>query len=93
MNNEGFGVDRSKIDEDFGIDRSKIYRRNSPETRAIIGLRATAVDAAILRGDLPPLLDLTEGGRARGWLGQQLVDLQKQRLAKALDKKAKAQRD
>ena len=55
--------------ETYGIDPAKIYRRYSPETQKILGLKRTAIDAAIKNGDLPEPLPLTEHGSACGWLG------------------------
>lgn len=69
--------------EDFGIKPHDIYRISAPETRRIIGLKPTQIAEALKRGDLPPTVALTDNGRARGWLGVQLIELQRQRLAKA----------
>ena len=70
-------------DETFGIQPHDIYRLNDPKTRRIIGLKPTQIAEAIKRGDLPPTVALTDSGRARGWLGVQLIELQAERLAKA----------
>jgi prophage regulatory protein len=55
-----------------------------------VGLRSTAIDAAIERGDFPPPIPL--GPRAVGWLGSELAAWQQARVAKrdALVKSIKA---
>jgi predicted DNA-binding transcriptional regulator AlpA len=60
-----------------------VYRRSSPIARAVIGLGDTQTDEAIANGELPPPVKLTESGRATGWIGAQLIELQRKRLAKA----------
>jgi hypothetical protein len=60
------------------------YRRHGPVAKGVIGLEDTQIDDKIKNGELPPLVKAFESGRARGWLGSQLIELQRQRLAKAL---------
>jgi hypothetical protein len=62
------------------------YRKFSPVALNVIGLGPSQLDEAIERGELPPPLDLTPSGRAQGWTGQQLLDLQAERLARAQEK-------
>lgn len=57
------------------------YRVNSPTAIAVIGLGPSQQKVAIENGELPEPMSLTPSGRARAWLGQQLIDIQKQRLA------------
>jgi hypothetical protein len=59
------------------------YRRNSPIAKAVIGLQNTQIDTLIKSGALPPLVKAFESGRAAGWLGSQLIELQRQRLERA----------
>jgi hypothetical protein len=64
------------------------YRKSSPEARGVIGLGPTQTEEAIKQGKLPPPVDAYDGGRATGWLGRQLIELQRQRLAKAEERQA-----
>ena len=47
------------------------------------GLKSTALDDAIDRGDIEPPMALTAGGRARGWTGRQIINHHRRRLAAA----------
>jgi hypothetical protein len=60
-----------------------IYRKNSRTALRVIGLGPTQIDDAIKNGSIPPPIDLTGNGRAKGWTGAQLLELQRQRLAAA----------
>jgi hypothetical protein len=60
-----------------------IYRVDSDVAIAVVGLGPSQRKAAIDRGELPPPLKLTPSGRAKGWLGSQLIELQRKRLAEA----------
>ena len=60
-----------------------VYRTSHPLARGVIGLGPTQTLAAIARGELPPTIAMTNSGSARGWTGQQLIDLQKRRVEKA----------
>jgi predicted DNA-binding transcriptional regulator AlpA len=60
------------------------YRRHSPIAKGVIGLADTQIDEKIKNGELPPLVKAFDSGRTVGWLGSQLIELQQQRLAKAL---------
>jgi predicted DNA-binding transcriptional regulator AlpA len=71
------------MDENFGIVPGQIYRRSDKTTQKIIGLKNTAIEDAIARGELPKPVKLTDSGNATGWLGQQLIELQRSRFAKA----------
>jgi hypothetical protein len=59
------------------------YRRHGPIAKGVIGLADTQIDEKIKNGELPPLVKAFESGRATGWLGSQLIELQERRLAKA----------
>lgn len=53
------------------------------------GLRHTALDDAIKRGEIPAPIPLTPGGRARGWLGATILEHQR-RLAEAAKQQAES---
>jgi predicted DNA-binding transcriptional regulator AlpA len=74
----------------FGIDPAKIYRRYSEEAEKIIGLKRSAIDDGIKNGSIPKPLLLTEQGRATGWLGVTLIELQRKRMAMAEARRAPA---
>lgn len=79
-------------DENFGINPAWIYRKTDPGTLRIIGLKATAIDEEIAKGNLPPPMDLTPAGKAKGWLGATLIKIQRERLARAAAKQAARRR-
>src|SRR5262245_54016299 len=76
--------------ETYGIDPARIYRKYDKETQRILGLKRTAIDAAIKDGFIPPPLPLTESGYATGWMGTTLIEIQKKRLALAAERSAAA---
>jgi predicted DNA-binding transcriptional regulator AlpA len=45
------------------------------------GLKSSQLADAIKKRKIPPPFPLTEGGRASGWTGQQIIDHQRQRIA------------
>jgi len=59
------------------------YRRHGPVAKGAIGLEDTQIDARIKSGELPPPVKAFESGRATGWFGWQLIELQRQRLERA----------
>jgi hypothetical protein len=59
------------------------YRLTDPVAVHAIGLGATQQAEAIARGELPVPPKLTPSGRARAWIGQQLLDIQEERLKRA----------
>jgi hypothetical protein len=59
------------------------YRRHGPIARGVIGLEDSQIDARIKSGELPPPVPAFESGRATGWFGWQLIELQRQRLERA----------
>jgi hypothetical protein len=67
----------------FGIRPQYFYRKEAPETLRIIGLKASGVDEAVRRGELPPLLTLTPSGRSKGWRGCQLIAMIREQLEAA----------
>jgi prophage regulatory protein len=46
------------------------------------GLRRTQIAELIKRGEFPRPIRLSEGGRAKAWLEDELITWQRQRLAK-----------
>ena len=57
------------------------YRKNSAVALNVIGLSPSQTDEAIQAGDVPRPVNITANGRACGWLGSQLIELQQRRLA------------
>jgi hypothetical protein len=49
----------------------------------VIGLSDTQIDEKIKSGELDPPVKAFEGGRATGWFGFQLIEIQEQRFARA----------
>jgi hypothetical protein len=45
------------------------------------GLGPTQIDEGIKTGKIPRPFALTEGGKAKGWTGQQIIDYQAERIA------------
>jgi hypothetical protein len=59
------------------------YRVNSPIALHVIGLGPGQIKEAVDNGELPAPVKLTSSGRAKAWTGQQLLDIQRERLARA----------
>ena len=68
-----------EIDKVAGIDPDQIYRAS--EGPKYFGLKRTALDDAIKRGEIEPPMWLTDSGRARGWLGSVIIKHHQKRLA------------
>jgi predicted DNA-binding transcriptional regulator AlpA len=47
------------------------------------GLSPTQIDAKIKTGEIPAPIPLSASGRAKGWLGHQIIDHQRRLLATA----------
>ena len=45
------------------------------------GYKPTQLDEKIKSGEIPPPMALSDSGRARGWLGSQIIEHQQKRLA------------
>ena len=58
----------------------RIIRRR--ELPAFVGLGRTQVDELIKRGEFPKPISLSDGGRAVGWLEDEIASWQRSRLAK-----------
>jgi predicted DNA-binding transcriptional regulator AlpA len=52
------------------------------------GYKPTQINELIANGTIPTPLALSEGGRARGWTGQQILDWQAERAEKAAAEQA-----
>src|SRR5262245_59190787 len=76
------------VDQNFGLDPNALYRKYSPEAQRAIGLKETAMNDAIARGDIDPPVPVTENGRAVGWYGYQLIALCRKRLELAAQRRA-----
>jgi hypothetical protein len=59
------------------------YRRGGPVATGVIALSPNQIDEKIKTGELPPPVPAFESGRATGWFGWQLIELQRQRLERA----------
>jgi predicted DNA-binding transcriptional regulator AlpA len=81
-------ADDDNIAAQFGIEPCRLYRTTHQTTRKIIGLKNTAIKEAIKNGSLPPPVSLTAHGKASGWYGFTLIELIKDRLAKAEQRRA-----
>ena len=78
----------SDAEEEFGIKPHRVYRKSHKITREILGLGPTAIDEAIADNALPPPMPLTAHGKATGWMGWQLIEVQRKRLAAAAQRAA-----
>lgn len=58
---------------------NRIYRK--PELQAFIGVRRTKVAELMENEDFPRPIKLTPGGRAIGWLEDELIAWQQSRIA------------
>jgi predicted DNA-binding transcriptional regulator AlpA len=68
------------------LDPNAIIRRiDGPK---FFGFGQTQIDKKIASGDIPKPVVLSEGGRASGWLGSQIIEHQQQLLARATKVKA-----
>jgi predicted DNA-binding transcriptional regulator AlpA len=56
-----------------------IRQRDLP---AFVGLQRTQIDELIKKGEFPQPIPLSDGGRAKGWLEDEVAAWQRQRLAK-----------
>jgi prophage regulatory protein len=53
-----------------------------PAVVELVGLKRTQIDEAIRRGEFPKPIKLTDTGRARAWLEQDLEEWLEARVAK-----------
>src|SRR5262245_59156027 len=63
--------------------RHFFYRRHGRIAKGVIGLSDTQIDEKIKTGQLDPPVKAFDGGRASGWFGFQLIEIQEERLARA----------
>jgi predicted DNA-binding transcriptional regulator AlpA len=61
-------IDRPQFPDDFPY---RIIRKH--EGPKYFGLGPTALEEEIAAGHIPPPLTLSAGGRAKGWLGSQIL--------------------
>jgi hypothetical protein len=59
------------------------YRRHGLVAKGVIGLEDSQIDEKVKSGELPPPVPAFESGRATGWFGWQLIELQRQRFERA----------
>jgi predicted DNA-binding transcriptional regulator AlpA len=65
------------------LDPNEIIRRElGPK---YFGLRRSQLDELIKKGAIPKPFPLVEGGRATGWLGRQIIEHHRRRLASRLE--------
>jgi hypothetical protein len=74
---------KPKADDDVELVPHFIYRKGSRIAQRVIGLSPTQINDEIKKGALMPPVNLTADGRAQGWTGAQLLELQRKRLAQA----------
>jgi predicted DNA-binding transcriptional regulator AlpA len=58
-----------------------VYRLKDHKT--LFGVSKSMMFAMIKNGEIPTPIPLTDGGKIRGWLGQQVLEWQAGRLEKA----------
>ena len=61
------------------VHPNHIYRLH--EGPRLFGFKRAQIDTLIKQGEIPTPITLTPGGRAKGWLGKQILDWQAARLA------------
>lgn len=69
-------MSKPRIEE---LDPNQIVRKG--EGPKYFGLKSTALDDAIKAELIPAPFALTEGGRAKGWTGRQIIDHHNARIA------------
>jgi hypothetical protein len=74
---------KSNESDDETVHPHYVYRKMSKVARRMIGLGPTQTNQAIRDGTIPPPVNLSGNGRAQGWTGAQLIEMQRQRLARA----------
>jgi hypothetical protein len=82
--------DDRQIDDARPIDPDRFYRKAEIIRRRFFGYGVSQFDEKIKKGELPPLISLSETGRASGLYGRIIINLQEELEAKAA---AKRQRD
>jgi hypothetical protein len=64
-----------------GLEPNQIVRQKDGEK--YFGFRPTQLKEKIEAGEIPALIPLSDSGRAKGWLGIQIIEYQAKRLAAA----------
>jgi predicted DNA-binding transcriptional regulator AlpA len=80
-----------KLPEDLDLDPNQIVRLS--QGPKYFGYKHTQQDEKIKDGTLPPPFPLSENGRARGWLGRQIIEHHRRRLAAAAKQRRRAEGD
>ena len=68
-----------KADDPRPLAPDQIYRPN--EARFFFGYKSTQLDEKIKAGEIPTPISLSDTGRAKGWLGRQIIKWQAEREA------------
>jgi len=69
------------MDENFGLDPGAAYRwREGPR---LFGLQKSQLSEAIRAGLIPAPFAVVEGGKAKIWLGEQIIQHRRERIAAA----------
>lgn len=68
------------------LDPNQIVRMS--EGRKYFGYKHTQLDEKIKTGEIPAPIPLSDSGRAKGWLGHQIIEHQRARMAAALKRGA-----
>jgi hypothetical protein len=75
-------------DQNFGIDPAAAYRyREGPR---LFGLQKSQLNDAIKAGLIPAPFPVVEGGNAKIWIGIQIIEHRRQRMAVARDRQQNA---
>lgn len=70
---------REDDDQNFGIDPAAFYRWNQGEK--LFGFKHSQLSEAVKTGKLPPPFAVVEGGSAKGWVGTQIIEHRRARIA------------
>jgi hypothetical protein len=71
-------------DDNFGLDPGAFYRWSRGFD--LFGLRHTQLCEAAKTGKIPPTMESAAGGKARGWVGTQIIEHRRARLAEAQER-------
>jgi hypothetical protein len=78
-------------DDNFGLDPAALYRQH--EGKRLFGLKHSQLAEAIRSGKIPPPFAVLEGGRAKGWIGAQIIAHRRQRMAAAEQQRTAAKQE
>jgi hypothetical protein len=75
-------------DQNFGLDPGRAYRfREGPR---LFGIQKSRICEAINLGLIPPPIAVVEGGKAKIWIGTQIIEHRRERMAAALKQREEA---